>query len=62
MRKLEFWQDKTEVFTDDGSEWPFEERVQWFCSDGISTFFGDTKAQAAAHFGVPVGDFDDEEA
>lgn len=55
MTTLEFWQDWQEVIVDD--EGNTEEKLQWFCSDGISTYYGDTKAEAAAHFGVPVGDF-----
>ena len=56
MRTLKFWQECTEVFCDD--EGNTEDKLQWFCTDGIATFYGDTKAQAASHFGVPVG-FDD---
>ena len=58
MRTLRFWQDYQEVICD--NEGNTEERLQWLCSDGISTFYGDTKSEAASHFGVPVGDFGDE--
>lgn len=58
MKTLKFWKDAAEVFVDD--EGNTEMKEQWFCSDGISTYFGDTKAEASAHFGVPVG-FDDQE-
>lgn len=58
MRKLEFWQEMAEVVIDD--EGNMEEKMQWHCSDGISVFYGNTKAEAASHFGVPVGDFDDQ--
>lgn len=53
MRKLTFWKQEAEVIVDD--EGNSEPRLQWHCSDGISTFFGDTKSEAASHFGVPVG-------
>jgi len=57
MRKLTFWQEDVEGLDDEGNDNGIFE-TKWFCSDGISTFFGDTKAEAASHFGVPVGDFD----
>ena len=60
MKALNFWQEITEdpgTVDEDGN---MEMRNMWFCSDGISTFFGRTKASAAAYFGVPVGDFDDD--
>ncbi len=53
MKTLKFWEDKTEVITDE--EGNTELRTQWFCSDGVSTYYGDTKAEAASHFGVPIG-------
>lgn len=53
MKNLEFWQDATEVICD--SEGNSEMKERWFCSDGISTYYGKTKAEAASHFGVPVG-------
>lgn len=53
MSKLNLWQEVAEVISDD--EGNSEERLQWFCSDGVSTYYGDTKAEAASHFGVPVG-------
>lgn len=56
MAKLHFWQDKIEVFDNEGSTM----QLKWLCSDGVSTHFGDTKAEAASHFGVPVGNFDDD--
>jgi hypothetical protein len=59
MRALKFWEEKTEVFIDDDDDGNTERKKQWFCSDGVSTFFGDTKSEAASHFGVPVGDFGD---
>lgn len=60
MANLHFWQDETEVIVDD--EGNDELRLQWFCSDGISVYFGNTKAEAASHFGVPVGDFGDDKS
>jgi len=57
MKNLEFYQEMAEVICDE--EGNTKDKLQWFCTDGISTFFGDTKAEAASHFGVPVGDFDD---
>jgi len=57
MKTLKFWKDKAEVIIDD--EGNSELRDQWFCTDGVSTYYGDTKAKAASHFGVPVGDFED---
>jgi hypothetical protein len=53
MRDLKFYQEMAEVIVDD--EGNSEPVLQWFCSDGISTFFGATKSEAASHFGVPVG-------
>ena len=55
--KLHFWKEVTEVVVDtrDGEDLTIEEKEQWFCSDGVSTYFGDTKSEAASHFGVPVG-------
>jgi hypothetical protein len=53
MKELNFYQEMQEVFIDE--EGNTDEKLQWFCTDGISTFFGDTKAEAASHFGVPVG-------
>ena len=53
MRKLEFWKEVEEV--DHNNEGNGKLRSQWHCSDGISTYYGDTKAEAASHFGVPVG-------
>lgn len=58
MKTLAFWKEETEVWIEGNEDGNTEMKPQWFCSDGISTFFGDTKAEAAAHFGVPVG-FDD---
>jgi hypothetical protein len=60
MKKLTFWQEDTEVFVEGDEDGNTEIKPQWFCSDGISTFFGDTKAEAASRFGVPIG-FNDEE-
>jgi hypothetical protein len=57
MRTLEFWKDWIEEVIDDNdleninTKW---EKV-WFCSDGISTYTGETKSEAASRFGVPVG-------
>jgi len=56
MRTIKFWRDDAEVFVDD--EGNTEQRPQWFCSDGIATYYGDTKSEAASRFGVPIG-FDD---
>lgn len=56
MRKLEFWQEYGETYDDEGNQG--KDKLYWYCSDGISTYFGDTKAEAASRFGVPVGDFD----
>ena len=53
MKTLKFWQDSTEIVDDYG--YTVGHETKWFCSDGISTYFGDTKTAAAAHFGVPVG-------
>lgn len=53
MRTLKFWQEYTEVCCD--NEGNTEDKLQWFCTDGVATFYGNTKAQAASHFGVPVG-------
>jgi hypothetical protein len=47
MKKINFWQDTVIG--------PERDERKWFASDGISTYFGDTKEEAAAHFGVPVG-------
>lgn len=58
MRKLTLWKEKTEVWIEGDEDGNTEIKTQWFCSDGISIFYGDTKSEAAAHFGVPVG-FDD---
>jgi len=57
MKNLKFYQEMTEVFIDDDEDGNTEEKLQWHCTDGISTFFGDTKAEAASHFGVPIGNF-----
>lgn len=59
MRKLEFWQDTAEVFIDDDPDGNTITKMQWFCTDGVSTYYGNTKSEAAAHFGVPVG-FDED--
>jgi hypothetical protein len=58
MKKLKFYQEMQEVWIEGDEDGNTEMKLQWFCTDGISTFFGDTKAEAASHFGVPVG-FDD---
>jgi len=58
MANLRFWEDEVEIFGEDDIDTGTME-TRWFCSDGISTFFGETKSEAASHFGVPVG-FDDE--
>jgi hypothetical protein len=58
MKTLTFWKEETEVWIEGNEDGNTETKLQWFCSDGIATFFGDTKAEAASHFGVPVG-FDD---
>jgi len=56
MKALAFWEEETDVYVDDGQGDVTEVRkMQWFCSDGVSTFFGETKSEAASHFGVPVG-------
>jgi hypothetical protein len=55
MAKLTLWKEETEVWIEGDEDGNTETKPQWFCSDGISTFFGDTKAEAASHFGVPVG-------
>ena len=47
MKQIKFWQDTVIG--------PERDERKWFASDGISTYFGDTKEEAAAHFGVPVG-------
>lgn len=52
MRKLRFWIDVVEGINHNFNA--------WHCSDGVSTYFGETRSEAAAHFGVPVGDYDDE--
>ncbi|MDP8275161.1 MAG: hypothetical protein RAO92_02030 [Candidatus Euphemobacter frigidus] len=54
MRQLRFWKEAVEVFEDENAD-VGEEQIRWFCSDGISTFFGETRSEAASHFGVPVG-------
>lgn len=55
MRTLKFWQEMGEVLIEDDQDGNTEEKLQWYCSDGISTHWGDTKSEAASHFGVPVG-------
>jgi hypothetical protein len=55
MKTLTFWKEETEIWIEGNEDGNTETRLQWFCSDGISTFFGDTKAEAASHFGVPIG-------
>jgi hypothetical protein len=55
MRNLKFWKEKTEVFIEDDEDGNTEMKMQWFGTDGISTYFGDTKTEVAARFGVPVG-------
>ena len=54
MRNLRFWEEEVEIFGEDDID-VGELAVRWFCSDGMSTFFGETKSEAASHFGVPVG-------
>jgi hypothetical protein len=58
MKTLTFWKEETEVWIEGDEDGNTKTKLQWFCSDGISTFFGNTKAEAASYFGVPVG-FDD---
>ena len=58
MAELRFWEDEVEILGEDDIDTGTME-TRWFCSDGVSTFFGETKSEAASHFGVPVG-FDDE--
>jgi hypothetical protein len=55
MKNLEFWKEKTEVLIEGDEDGNTAIKMQWFCSDGVSTFYGDTKAEAASHFGVTVG-------
>jgi len=58
MKTLDYWEEMTETMDDcdeDGNGGIT--KMQWYCSDGISTYWGDTKAEAASHFGVPVGNF-----
>jgi hypothetical protein len=56
MKNLEFFKEDGLVSIDEtGVEtWA----PVWYCTDGISTYSGETKSEAAAHFGVPFGDFD----
>ena len=54
MANLRFWEDEVEIFGKDDTDTGTIE-TRWFCSDGVSTFFGETKSEAASHFGVPVG-------
>ena len=56
MKELKFWEGEQVVYDNEGNEIGYKKC--WYCSDGISTYFGATRAEAAAHFGVPVGDFD----
>jgi len=51
MRKLYYSIEQVE-----GIEGDF---LAWHCTDGITTYWGETKAEAAAHFGCPVGKYDD---
>jgi hypothetical protein len=52
MRKLEIYKDDCPIAHEDGTvTW----ETRWVCSDGISCYYGDTKAEAMAHYGVPVG-------
>ncbi len=51
-KDLTLWKEGAEIFDDEGNTYYAD---KWFCSDGISTFFADTRAEAAAHFGVPLG-------
>jgi hypothetical protein len=52
---IEIYKEEIPVVHKDGTvTW----KKGWYATDGISTYYGDTKAEAAAHFGVPVG-FDD---
>jgi len=53
MRSLHFYIDK--IDNDLGADF-----LAWHCTDGISCYFGRTKAEAASHFGVPVGEYDDQ--
>jgi hypothetical protein len=53
MKRLTFWKELTDDFDDEGNQ--LKDKMQWFCTDGISIYFGDTKADAASHFGVPIG-------
>jgi len=51
MKTLEFWKDDAPIAHTDGTDtW----ETKWYCSDGISTYWGDTKSEAASHFGVPI--------
>ena len=47
MKQIKFWQDTVIG--------PEKDERKWFASDGVSTYFGNTKDEAASHFGVPVG-------
>ena len=57
MKALQFYQDTVEEMEWDEDEQTehYTKKTVWYCTDGISTFFGDTKTEAASHFGVPVG-------
>jgi hypothetical protein len=51
MRTLEFYKEDAPVPHCDGTvTW----EPKWYCTDGISTYWGDTKAEAASRFGVPI--------
>lgn len=52
MKKLRFYIDEVE-----GMDNNF---LAWHCTDGIATYFGETKIEAASQFGCALGEFDDE--